>query len=95
VSAATISLGLLSGQEAGRHLGVDPATVRSWRARGYITPVVKTRDGSRVTSWYRTDDLWACAKARLGRTQLAKIRDMWAEVDELVAKQQARCHSDL
>ena len=94
MSAATVRLGLLSGREAGRHLGVDPSTVRSWRARGYITPVIKTREGSRVTAWYRTDDLWRCARARLSGTQLAKIRDVWAEVDELVANQQANCHSD-
>jgi len=94
MSTTTQRLGLLSGQEAATQLGVDPATVRSWRARGYITPVAKTRDGSRVTSWYRTDDLWRCARARLSRSQLAKIRDIWAEVDELVAKQQANCHSD-
>jgi DNA-binding transcriptional MerR regulator len=86
VSAATVRLGLLSGQEAGRHLGVSTATVRSWRTRGYIAPVAKTRDGSRVTAWYRTDDLWRCARGRLSRTKLAEIHDIWAEVDRLVAE---------
>lgn len=82
----TQRLGLLSTQEAATQLQVDPATIRSWRRRGYITPLAKTRDGSRSSNWYRADDLWRCARARLGPGELAAIRDVWAEVDRLLAE---------
>ncbi len=95
MSLITERLGLLSGQEAAGHLGIAPSTVRSWRARGYLTPAAQTRDGSKTTSWYRTADVWRCASARLSRRQVAAIRDAWAEVDDLVANAQANCHSDL
>lgn len=85
MSTATQRLGLLSGQEAATQLQVDPSTIRKWRARGYITPVMQTRDGSKVTNWYRSADVWACARARLNPKQLAAIRDAWAEVDRLLA----------
>ncbi len=86
VSTATQRLGLLSGQEAATQLQVDPSTIRQWRSRGYITPCARTRDGSRVTNWYRSVDVWACARARLNGKQLAAISDTWAEVDRLLAE---------
>lgn len=85
-TSTVLHLGLVSGQEAGPLLGIDPATIRSWVKRGHVTAVLKTRDGSRVTSWYRTDDLWRCARARLSKKQLDEIRDTWAEVDRLLAE---------
>lgn len=86
VSLATQRLGLLSGQEAATQLQVDPSTIRQWVRRGYLTPLTKTRDGSKLTAWYRATDLWACARQRLTPRQLAAIGDTWAEVDRLLAE---------
>lgn len=90
MSLATQRLGLLSGQEAATQLQVDPSTIRQWRRRKFITPLAQTRDGSKVTNWYRSVDIWACARQRLTPRQLAGIRDTWAEVDRLLAESAGR-----
>jgi excisionase family DNA binding protein len=86
VSTATQGLGLLSAQEAAAQLGVDPSTIRQWVRRGHLAPLTKTRSGSRVTAWYRAQDVWACARQRLTRQHLAAIRATWAEVDRILAE---------
>lgn len=85
MSPTTQRLGLLSAQEAATQLHVDPSTIRKWVQRGYLTHLVLTRDGSKVTAWYRATDVWSCARQRLTTRQLSAIRDTWAEVDALLA----------
>ena len=71
----------VSTARAARTVGVDEATIRKWRARGYIEPVAQLRDGRALVSWWRLSDVLACARDRKSAGELAAIADAWDEAE--------------
>ena len=76
----------MSTQEAAAQLRVTPGAVRQWAHRGHITPVLTTQVGRHRMNWYKTVDVWACAKARLTPRQLRAVDAAWAAVDAELAR---------
>ncbi len=93
VPASAAAMPVLTARAAARMVGVDEATIRQWRARGYLVPVAQTQVGPRRSNWYRRADVWECARRRLSGKQREAIDTLWAEVDQELANAQVNRHS--
>jgi hypothetical protein len=69
--------GILTTTEAAGLVGVDPATVRWWKTRGYLAPV---RAGTKPLRFHE-HDVWRCARDRMAPAEAARLDALWERID--------------
>lgn len=69
-------MGTVTTSEAADLVGVDPATVRWWKTRGYLAPV---RAGSKPLRFLE-GDVWRCARDRMPAAEVARLDALWEQI---------------
>jgi excisionase family DNA binding protein len=71
-----LEVGTLTTAEAAERVGVAPATVRWWVARGYLAPI---RAGAKPLR-FREEDVWRCARDRMRASEVERLDELWQQL---------------